>query len=509
MGGRQISFGPFLLDRERQALLRNGDSVAIGHRGYLILEALLDANGETVSKTRLLEHAWPGVIVEEANLTVQIGLLRKTMGPEGEAMIATVPRTGYRLVPSVPLSVPIPTAAVATIAVMPFANMSGDAEQDYFADGMVDEIITALSRFKTFAVISRTSSFAFKGKSVDIRQAASELGVRYVLDGSVRRAGSRLRVSAQLIDAETGAHLWAEKFEGAAQDVFAFQDAITESVVGLVEPTIRKAEIERARRKPPSSLAAYELFLQAIPSLYGMVPANYTAAIALLERAIEIDPGFAPALAFAAWAYEKHLSLSSDVAVQMRDTERCLELAEKALAAGADDPMVLGICGWIAALVESDMPRGLGALRRSLAANPNNFVVLTLAGYANAGGGDLAEARRCLTRVLAISPGSPDAFQCLTGLAMIEVLEGNFEQAVALCQQSLATFNEWPFTYVTLAAAYAYLGRDQEARSTVDRLLELTPGMTIPALLSRPANRVPGRWPVVVEGVKRAGLPES
>ena len=233
MGDRQSTFGPFALDRERQALLRDGEAVPIGHRGYLILEALLDANGGTVSKSALLERAWPGLVVEEANLTVQIGALRKAMGADGETLIVTVPRIGYRLVrPAPPPAAMPPAPAAATIAVMPFANMSGDAEQDYFADGMVDEIITALSRFKTFAVISRTSSFVFKGKVVDIRAAAKELGVRYVLEGSVRRSGPRLRVTAQLVDAETGAHLWAEKFEGATEDIFDFQDPLPKASSG-------------------------------------------------------------------------------------------------------------------------------------------------------------------------------------------------------------------------------------------------------------------------------------
>ena len=362
MGDRQIAFGPFVLDRERQALLRDGEPVSIGHRGYLILEALLDANGETVGKTTLLERVWPELVVEDANLTVQVGYLRKAMGADGETMIVTVPRTGYRLVRPAPASTEMPPSPfVATIAVMPFADLSGTPEQEYFADGVVDELITALSRFKSFAVMSRTSTFAYKHKATDIREAGRELGVRYVLEGSVRRAGDRLRVTAQLVDAETGAHLWAEKFDGATEDIFAFQDAITESVVGLVEPTIRKAEIERARRKPPSSLVAYELFLKAFPLVaYGMAPENYTSGIALLEKAIEINLTFAPALAFAGYAYEKRMSIGNNRATQVADAERCLDLTEKALAIGADDPMVLGI------LDGSSFMSGMSTLRGSV-----------------------------------------------------------------------------------------------------------------------------------------------
>jgi tetratricopeptide (TPR) repeat protein len=290
-------------------------------------------------------------------------------------------------------------------------------------------------------------------------------------------------------------------------DIFAFQDTITESVVGLVEPTIRKAEIERSRRKRPENLDAYELFLQAIPAIYGMGREDYTAAIALLERAIDIEPTFALALAFTAWAYEKRLSLASHPALQTTDAARCLDLAARALAAGADDPMVLGICGWLVCHVGRENAKGLAALRRSLAANPNSLVVLNLAGTANAQIGDLREARSYFARALKISPGAPDAFQSLTTLAMVEVVDDNAEAAVALCQRALSTFNEWPFTYIALAAAYAYLGRAEEARSTVDRILQLVPGLTVSALLDGPTNRATGRWPKIVEGLKLAGLP--
>ncbi|MGN6101764.1 MAG: winged helix-turn-helix domain-containing protein [Devosia sp.] len=511
----QTVFGPFVLDRARQTLLRDGEPLPLGHRGYLILETLLDANGETVSKTILLERAWPGLVVEEANLTVQIGAIRRAMGAEGETLLITVPRSGYRLLrlpaPATALTSNGAATAAATIAVMPFANLSGDPDQNYFADGMVEELITALSRFKSFAVVSRTSTFAYKSKAVDIREAARELGVRYLLEGSVRRAGDRLRVTARLVDSETGADLWAEKFDGSASEVFAFQDSITENVVGLVEPTIRKAEIERARRKPPNSLKAYDLFLRAIPAMYGMLPQGFGAAIALLERAIEIDPTFAPALAFAAWTYEKRLNLANDHALQAPDIERCLELVERALAVGADDPMVLGICGWLTFQIGGEDAKGLSALRRSLAANPNNQVVLNLAGYANAQSGDLAEARSCFRRVFRTNPGAPDAFQSLTGLAMVEVVDNNLEAAVTLCEQSLATFNEWPYTYLTLAAAYAFLGRAEEARANVDRLLELIPGLTLSALSGGTTNRArpTGRWMRIVEGLRLAGLPSG
>ena len=192
-----------------------------------------------------------------------------------------------------------------SIAVLPFANISGDHEQTYFADGVVEDIITALSRFKTFAVVARNSSFVYRDRAVDVREAAKALGVRYVLEGSVQRREKSVRVTAQLIDALTGVHLWAERFDGDLADIFDFQDRITESVVGLIEPQIRKAEIERARVKRPENLDAYDLYLRALPYFYGPETDGYATAIDLLERAVALDPGFATGLAYAAFAYEK------------------------------------------------------------------------------------------------------------------------------------------------------------------------------------------------------------
>jgi TolB-like protein len=255
-------FGPFVFD-PAHGLLRGGEPVAIGHRGM----ALLEADGQPVVKARLFELAWPGTIVEEVNLSVQIAALRRALGrdAEGREWITTVPRVGYCL-PRPGETPPGPTGLRrASIVVLPFSNMSSDPEQDYFADGVVEDLITALSRFKSFAVVARSSSFAYKDRAADVRVVAEELGVRYVLEGSVQRRGGHLRVTAQLIEGETGIHLWAESFDGELSNLFDFQDRITEAVVGLIEPEIRKAEIERARRRRPEDLDAYDLLLRAMP----------------------------------------------------------------------------------------------------------------------------------------------------------------------------------------------------------------------------------------------------
>ena len=266
MADAPFAFGPFILDLVRGELRRDGEFVSVGQRGIALLSALLRADGKPVSKAELMEQVWPGMIVEEGNLTVQIAALRKLLGtsPGGHDWITTVPRIGYRLLRmEAPMAVKAEPAVLPSLAALPFQNLSGDPEQEYFADGVVEDIITALSRFKSFAVIARNSSFIYKGRSVDVRQVASELGVRYVLEGSVRRAGERLRISAQLIDGSTGAQLWAQNFDGERGEVFDFQERITESVASVAEPQIQKAELEHARTGRKGIVAAYDLFLQA------------------------------------------------------------------------------------------------------------------------------------------------------------------------------------------------------------------------------------------------------
>jgi TolB-like protein/Tfp pilus assembly protein PilF len=503
-----FTFGPFAFDRRRKTLTRDGQAVAIGHRGYALLEALIEADGEPVDRQTLMERAWPGAVVEDANLTVQIATLRKALGEEGETLVITVPRIGYRLVwprspagPDVAADRPIAFRG-ASIAVLPFANMSGDPDQEYFADGVVEEIITALSRFKQFAVVSRTSSFVFKGQAVDVREAASRLGVRYILGGSVRRAGDRLRVAAQLVDAATGADVWAERFDGAVADVFAFQDLITERVVGLIEPEIRKAEIERAWRKRPDSLEAYDLFLKAIPLVYGMEARGYIEALELLERAIDLDAGFALARAYAAWTYEKRLSLDLP-RISVDDRDRCLALAREALALDRSDPVVSVVGGWVLFAVGRES-RGLDMMRMALTANPNNLVGLNLGGTANLLAGDLDAASACYLRAYRLSPGAPDAFWSLTGEGWVQLERGNFEGALEWSRRSLSTFNEWSFTYLTIAAANALLGRMDEARAALAKLLELAPQTTLQAS----PLRYPGAWRRMKEGLRLAGLPE-
>ena len=354
-------------------------------------------------------------------------------------------------------------------------------------------------------MIARNSSFVYKGRAVDVRQVAKELGVRYVVEGSVRRAVKRVRITAQLIEATTGAHLWAEKFDGTVEDIFDFQDRITETVVGLIEPQIRSSEIERARRKRPESLDAYDLYLRALPHVYGMDPNGYGIALELLGRAVALDPGFALALAYAAWTHEKRITLALPP-LTLDDEAECLRLARAALTAAPDDPLVFALVGWLTIIISKDYDRGLTALRRALAANPNNVVVLNLAGSANVVAGDLDEASTCFLRAFQLSPNAPDVFYSLSGVGEVYLLKGNFEAAIEWSLRSLSTFNEWPVTYWTLVAAYAHLDRTAEATAALRNLLSIAPQTTVAYMLHIPW-RYPERQTIMIEGLRKAGLP--
>lgn len=497
--------GPFKLDPERRQVTRDGRTLPIGQRGYILFETLLEANGSAVSKDTLMERAWPALVVEESNLSVQISALRRALGSDGDSIIITVPRVGYRMVPGAASTAPL--RGPPLIAVLPFVAHGGAAGCNSISDSIVDDLISALSRFKTFAVLSRSASFALRGSDAHPLAAARELGIRYALEGSVQREADRLRVSAQLLDTQAGTSLWSERFDGKATEVFAFQDRITEAVVGRIEPSIRMAEIERVRRRPVESLDAYELFHKALPLVYAPTPEGHGEALRLLQKAAELDPGFGLPSAYAAWVYEKRIS-SRLPALGNSDRDNCIALAHAALEADSSDPLVRAICSFVLYRMDRNVAM-LQGLREAVRENPNNVVILNLAGIGHQMSGDADEALRCRTRAFELSPGSPDAYVSLHGMGAAEMLRGNLETAVQWCLKSLATFNDWPFTYMTLATCYQRLGRLDEARAMVRRLCELNPTLTLSAL-EQGADRCDDAYGLaVIPSLRAAGLPEQ
>jgi TolB-like protein len=490
-------------------LTRDGRSMSLGGRGGALLAALVDANGSVVAKESLMQAAWPHTVVEEANLTVQIAALRRVLGarPDEQDWIVTVPRVGYRLVWPPAAAGTATERSAPAVAVLPFENLSNDPDQSFLADGVVEEIITALSRFRTFAVIARNSSFVYKGRAVDVREVARDLGVRYVLEGSVQRSGDRVRVAAQLIEGASGAHLWAQKFEGAVADIFDFQDEITRSVIGVIEPQIRNAEIERARRKRPESLDAWDLYVQALPLVSSANVPGYTDALDMLRRAVALDPGYAPALSLASWAHERRRTYGGTAPAGVDDVEMSFALVERALEADPNDALAMALFGWMRILFRADFT-GLSLCVRAVEFNPNNRAVLDLTAVAHLYAGDLDEMIACGTRALQLSPGAPDNYMCLTHIASAHFFAGRFEQAVEWAQRSIDLEKAFLYNRLFLAASNAQLGRIGDARAAMKFALALRPDFTIALAKSKPM-RFPERGRLWIEGLRKAGLPES
>jgi TolB-like protein len=373
-------FEAFRLDRRAGALFRRDDKgaavpVPIGSRGLAVLAILMARHGDLVSKEEIMDTVWPGTAVAENNLTVQISALRRVLdhGRAGGSCIQTIAGRGYRFAGAVSRASPAATRSLPdkpSIAVLPFTNMSGDPDQEYFADGMVEEIITALSRVRWLFVIARNSAFTYKGQAIDVKRVGRELGVRYVLEGSVRKARGRMRITAQLIEAETGAHLWADRFDGSLEDVFELQDKVAISVAGVIEPALHAAEIRRSAERPTHDLTAYDFYLQALPHCFSFERERITLALGLIERAIERDPRYGPALALAAFCHV-HLEVNGWADDPETNARIGIDLAQRALQAAGDDPYVLGNVAFVLAHLGQDIDVSVSLVDRALTLNPN------------------------------------------------------------------------------------------------------------------------------------------
>ena len=387
--------------------------------------------------------------------------------------------------------------------------LSADPEQDYFADGIVEDIITALSRFKSFAVIARNSSFVYKSRAVDVRRVAQELGVRYVLEGSVRRANERLRITAQLVETAAGAHLWADRFDGTVQDIFDVQDRIAESVVGVIEPQIRRAEIERSRRKRPENLDAYDLYLRAIAKIYvASRPEENAEGYARAMQAVALEPDYAPFLASACWSLEYRVShgwptLTGD------DRAICLDLSQRALANAHGDATVLAQCGFALLVVGRDYDRGMQIIASAVEANPNNHPVVVFAALAELHCGDLEKSLAFSRRALLISPGDPTAAVPLTSIAHAYMALGNYEEALRVAERSLAVNPSFNPTLWMLIAANAQLGRLDAARRWLATFCALVPGVTVAGIKAGAPDKDPSRMAAILEGLSLAGLDDG
>jgi adenylate cyclase len=413
----------------------------------------------------------------------------------------------WQWTPGASAAAPLPLPDQPSIAVLPFDNMSGDPEQEYFADGMAEEIITALSRFRWLLVMSRNSSFAYKGRAVDIRTAAKELGVRYMLEGSVRRAGERVRITGQLIDAATGAHLWADRFDGSMADIFDLQDEVTAAVIGAIEPRLRRAEIDRSLRKHPDNLTAYDLFLRALGPLNRFRPDANAEAQGLLEQAIERDPGHAPALAFAAWCYEQRL-LHGWTDTPDKDAETAVRLARTALAIDSGDAAAIAMAGFVLGIVGHDWGGARIAARRALDLNPNSVGVCWMAGWVIMFDGELDDALAIVERSLRLSPSDPQAPFLLNAIGMCRLMQGRPKEALDAALRAEALLPDVDVIYYIIVPAAALLGRTEEVERSKAKLLALAPDVTVTSFERRMPFRRREHLDILLGGLRKAGLPE-
>ncbi|HYZ41085.1 MAG TPA: hypothetical protein VE687_10745 [Stellaceae bacterium] len=370
---------------------------------------------------------------------------------------------------------------------------------------MVEEIITALSRIRWLFVIARNSTFTYKGRAIDVKQVGRELGVRYVLEGSVRKAATRVRITAQLIDALTGAHLWADRFDGELEDVFELQDNVAISVVGVIEPTLRQAEIERARRKRPDSLDAYDLYLRALPYAFTPMPEDADKALPLLSKAIELEPDYAAAHAIIAWCHEARYLRGG---MQEETRIAALHHARLAIAGGGDDATALATAGFVIAICGRDYETALTAFDRSFALSGSSALALSFSSIVRAWRGDDAIAVEQANRALRLSPFDPWLYMPYIGLAYAHFAAGRFEETVAAA--SLASQSNPRFTVPVIlhAAALGCLGRSEDTTTVVQRLLELQPSITVATAVLSARYVDPKNIAALADGLRRARLPE-
>jgi len=515
MNRNEVSFGRFSLDLGQRRLARDGMPVQLGSRAIDILCALAAANGEVVSKDELMTRVWPGVVVDENNIQVHVSALRKALdeGRGGQDYLVTVPGRGYRLIglaSSPPATNASPggalgaAAAKTSIAVLPFQNMSGDPEQEYFADGMVEEIITGLSRIKWLSVISRNSTFTYKNRPTAIGEVADKLGVRYVLEGSVRKSGNRVRIAAQLIDTASGGHLWAEQYDRVMEDVFALQDEITMCVIGAIEPSVRKAEIDRVRRQRPSNLNAYDLVLRSMPFVFTTTPKDADKAIPLLTEAVQLQPDYGAAHAFLSWCLHHRYARGG---LHEEDRVAALNHSHAAIANGSDDATALAIAAHVIALDERDTTTAFKLFDRALELSSSNVFALSLSALALAWIGKAEPAIERAERAIRLSPFDSYNFRSHRALALAHFHTRQYEDAVHAARVAIDHNPNSGAARAILAAALLRLGRPAEAKAAARGVLQFESGVTISGF-SRMAEFEPAVFRPLADAWREIGLPD-
>ena len=520
-------FDEFVLDTDRRELRRSSDPIPIEPQVFDLLEFLVRNRDRVASRDDLLAAIWNGRIVSESTLSSRIYAARTAVGDDGAAqrLIRTLPRKGIRFVAEVregadanarapaaqaeglSQETQVDGSSLPTIAVLPFDNLSGDPDGGYFADGMTEEIIMSLARCSGMTVIARNSSFTYRGRAVDIRQVGRELGAGYVLEGSVRRSNDTVRITAQLIDATNGAHLWADRFDGSMQDIFELQDRIAECAVGVIEPKMRYAEAERAHRKPPENLTAYDLRLRAMALSGELTEPAMAEAIRTLERALELEPNNALVMAMAAY-YRAQCNFQGWKIESDTIAEDALRLAWNAVAIANQDGNVQWLAAFAIWTFARDVERARELFRRSLEINPNNALAHTFAGWIENANGNPSGGRRLIERSIRLNPRHPRAWFMFAGMAISYIAEKRFEEAVTWGERALVQNRRSAVALRALAVALHASGNVDRAKQIVRELRIVEPHLKVSDLRSRLPYVDAELVQIYMDNLRGAGLPE-
>ena len=509
-GQRVVTFGEFELDAGRGELRRSGQPVPIEPRVFDLIAHFADRPGEIVTRDDLIETVWRGRIVSDSAISTQINAARAALGDDGasQRMIRTIPRRGFRFEVDVGHSGSSPHPPLPdkpSLAVLPFQNMSSDPEQEYFADGISEDIITELCRIGWLFVIAHNTTLSYKGQTVDVRQVARELGVRYVLEGSVRKAGRRLRINALLVDGESGKQIWAEKYDRDLEDVFEVQDEITESIAGALEPRLATAESVRARQKAVPSLDAWDLVIQAMAKIGEFSKSASDEAIALLDRAIEVDPAYAKAYSQKAW------TISWRTMQGWEDAEHAIpaamEAAESALRFDPDDPWAY-IALFFVAANRHEGPRMISTASKAIELNPNFALAHSFLGAALALTGNGAEAFRWIEKARRLSPRDTFRIEFDVHAGAAHFQTGDYRRAAEFFSKALEPKPDHLYPHLFLAASHAHLGALEDARNQIDKILRLAPEYSLALAEERCVYTEPDEKARFLDGLRKAGLPE-
>jgi len=506
-------FGAYSVDTGRLELCSSGQVIPVQPQAFALLLFLIENHERVVSKDEIIDNIWEGRSVSDATLNTRINALRRALGDSGESqsVIKTFARRGFRFVAEIEneeeaetgLAPSTNTGDIPSIAVMPFVNISGNPEQEFFADGITEDLVTSMSRIRGFFISGRNSTFSYKNLKTDVRTVSKELGVRYILEGSVRTAGNRVRVSAQLTSGDTGEQLWADRYDRDLTDIFAIQDEVTESVIGQLAPELYAAEHSRLHRKPPQSLDAWECFVRAMHQYSKQSAQSSAEALEYLDRAIKLDAGYAQALGLYA------ITLSWRVIQRLEPFEesikKSLDYANLAIAADANEAWAHMGHGMVL-MVGREGAKATLSFNRAVELSPNFAYAHAMLGAASAYGGRFDAAIKAIRRAVKLSPRDTflDKFYLYYSIAYFQ--DGDYGKAALSAEQAIQLKPEHPNTHMLAAASYALDGNDSSAKAALDIFKNLVPGTNAATVERAIAFENPDDRQRLVNGLRLAGL---